>query len=383
MTKVEGIGRESVEILESCSMVVVLVSSGHQVWSGAKPLRSIFDDKTWLAVTLPGEPRPTVPEVFSDCDALDWRLGEEDALIKAIVARLPGPSKEAEPVIAIRTRSVLSQGETLGVTSPMEPFTDSVSGAEFLPVPGGSFTMGSDDLFTKAEQKRFRENDWDWALKAPTPACRVRLSPFWLARTPVTNEQYGRFLAATNHEEPPTWRDRRFSDPQQPVVNVSWEDAQVYCQWLSETHPNGHVFQLPSEAQWEFAARGSESQKYPWGKTSPTPTLACYGLNYSEDKPASVGSFPEGAGPFGHLDMAGLVWEWCRDAWEPDHSRWAKDEPLDPVGDGDPDLRPLRGGSWYGGAVSLRSAFRSRDEPRLRYDFFGFRLLWSPPSTVP
>ena len=374
----EGTGRATAQALKAYRVVLVLLGADPEGWLAAPLLRRLHQTKPWLAVTLPGEPRPNVPEVFSDCDVLDWRLGEEDALVEAIVKRLPSAPREAKPEATLRTRSAPSRQETLGSTSPMQPFTDPVSGTEFLPVPGGSFTMGSNDLLTEEEQEQFRENDLDWVLKAPTPACQVRLSPFWLARTPVTNEQYGRFLAATNHVEPSTWRDRRFSAADQPVVSVSWKDAVAYCHWLSETNAAGHVFQLPSEAQWEFAARGPKSRKYPWGETSPTPTLACYGLDSTEDKPASVGSFPEGAGPFGHLDMAGLVWEWCRDAWEPDHSRWVQGEPLDPVGDGDPDQRPLRGGAWVIDADVLRSAFRNWVRPRSRHGFIGFRLLWCP-----
>lgn len=373
----EGLGRKTGKLLKFYRAILVLTGPGDEDWKPAAPLRTIYGKKLWLVAALPGARPDMVPEVFSDCEVLDWTLDEDDALIEAIVARIPRPTIEDERQVVLRSPDQASRGLALGLsTSEDHRYTEPLTGAVFLPVPGGSFMMGDDDLFTKAERKGWP----DEFLKAPTPACRVRVSPYWLASTPVTNEQYGRFLAATEHEEPETWRDRRFSDPHQPVVNVSWIDAVAYCEWLSASNPDGYTFELPSEAQWEFAARGPESQRYPWGESPPSDRLACYGLNHQEDKPAVVGSYPEGAGPFGHLDLAGLVWEWCRDAWETDLSRWAKGEPLDPVGQGDENLRPLRGGAWWYVAGGLRSAIRSVDRPGNRDDHFGFRLLWCPPS---
>ena len=357
--------------LEQFGTVLVLLGSEDSARTDAGLLRKIYDDKRWLVVRLPGEQQGEIPTAFIDCEQFSCVLDEEDALIESVLGHLAQEMRRAEPKVEAE------------VISRQQSYTEPVTGTVFLPVPGGRFVMGHEDLFSVSERKAFLDDELGWVLNAPTPACTVRLSPYWLAKTPVTNQQYGKFLQATSYEEPSTWRDRRFSDSQQPVVNVSWDDAVAYCRWLSEGHPEGYIFQLPSEAQWEFAARGSESWMYPWGHQPPDSTLACYELDYQEDRPAAVGSYPAGAGLFGHLDLAGLVWEWCRDAWEPDHSRWSKGEPLDPIGESDSGMRPLRGGAWDGGAGDLRSAIRGVGEPRNRDYFFGFRLLCAPPSSNP
>jgi len=120
---------------------------------------------------------------------------------------------------------------------PGEPYTEPHTGFRLLWIPGGSFAMGSDQI---SEDEK--------------PIGRVRISPFRLAETPVANRQYGLFLEATSHKESTYWRDRRFSDPEQPVLAVSWDDAQAFCAWLAK-HCRLAVT-LPSEAQWEFAAPG-------------------------------------------------------------------------------------------------------------------------------
>ena len=139
---------------------------------------------------------------------------------------------------------------------------------------------------------------------------------------------------------------------------------------------------LPSEAQWEYAARSADSREYPWGGDLPMDALADFGQNSGEG-PQPVGTRAAGAGPFGHLDLAGSVWEWCRDAWERDYSRWAESEPVDPVGETDPTLRPLRGGSWWNDASFLRSAIRDWYEPAVRSDGFGFRVCCIPTAVDP
>ena len=209
------------------------------------------------------------------------------------------------------------------------------------------------------------------------PVHWVRISPFWLAETPVTNHQYARFLQATGYEEPPTWRDRRFSAPEQPVVSVSWIDAQAFCRWLSEK--SGLEVGLPTEAQWELAARGPESREYPWGDAKPDSSRACFGQDWQKGKPAPVGSFPDGAGPFEALDQAGNVWEWCQDAWDEEaYAKRGQAEPLDPVVDregGEDVLRVFRGGSWLDPAESLRAAYRNGYPATDRFQLIGFRLV--------
>ncbi|MBK8263752.1 MAG: formylglycine-generating enzyme family protein [Nannocystis sp.] len=216
--------------------------------------------------------------------------------------------------------------------------------------------------------------------RCDTPVHRVRLSPYWLAETPVTNAQYGKFLAATGHKEPGYWRDRGFSHEEQPVVGVSWGDAMQFCAWLSEQPEviaSGVKVTLPSEAQWEFAARGTDGRRYPWGNEPADATRAMYGR---KDGTAKVGSCPAGRGPFGHLDLAGNVWQWCRDGFKSDEYRSrGREESVDPVGQSGDHLRVLRGSPWRLDEVWAAAGRLGYGSYR-RLALLGFRVVSEPAS---
>ncbi|MBF0148361.1 MAG: SUMF1/EgtB/PvdO family nonheme iron enzyme [Magnetococcales bacterium] len=243
---------------------------------------------------------------------------------------------------------------------PDPPITDLLPGLRMLPVPGGVFTMGNDQSVYENEK----------------PAHQVELSPFHLAETPVTNQQYRRFLEENpNYQAPKYWKDKRFSNDQQPVVGVDWNDAIKFCEWLSEASKK--EFFLPTEAQWEYAARGTKGRRFPWGNDDPTPKHACFGLDRGTGKPALVGQYPAGRGPFGHLDLAGNVWEWCRDVWDADaykkRAALLVKNPLVTVGERG--WCSVRGGSWVFPASDLRAAVRrGGDGAGDRLVNLGFRL---------
>ena len=132
------------------------------------------------------------------------------------------------------------------------------------------------------------------------PQHRVYLETYWIARVPVTNSQYKRFVDATGHGMPSHWKDGRIPQGQEqhPVVFVSWLDAQAFCRWAG--------VRLPAEAEWEKAARGTDRRIYPWGNNKPTDKLC----NLSSTDTTPVNSYPAGKSPYGCLDMAGNVWEW-------------------------------------------------------------------------
>ncbi len=156
--------------------------------------------------------------------------------------------------------------------------------------------------------------------------------------------------------------DKRFNKDEQPVVGISWYAARSYCLWLSLIESGGandHLYRLPTEIEWEYAAGGEESRTYPWGEPEPTPTRANY--NDNEGVTTPVGRYPEGATPEGLYDMAGNVWEWT-DSWYDDTCS----------------TRVLRGGSWLTYAGNCRSAFRYDYTPGNRNSFIGFRPVFVP-----
>jgi formylglycine-generating enzyme required for sulfatase activity len=205
----------------------------------------------------------------------------------------------------------------------------------------------------------------------------VRISEgFWIGQHAVTNELYGRFLAEGG-AEPGAWRHRRFNAPQQPVVAVSFEDALAFCAWgTKQAGLTGEVvLHLPTEAEWEYAARGEEGRRYPWGDAKPTPERAVFGLEWDKGAPAPVGQRPRGATPLGVHDFAGNVREWCLDGWR-DRYPSPSSVDLDPCFRA-PGAAPrvVRGGSWDSGARRLRCATRGGWHPEYRSRYLGFRVV--------
>jgi formylglycine-generating enzyme required for sulfatase activity len=193
----------------------------------------------------------------------------------------------------------------------------------------------------------------------------------------VTNIEYARFVQAEKIEPPNHW-DGRDNPPRgqanHPVVHVSWNDAQAYVDWLNR-HPGGGNIMLPSEAQWERAARGPQlwqgkenRRRWPWGDAADAiGEYANAEMNVSRTTP--VGCYPRGASPEGIFDLAGNIFEWCRDS--PREYRAAGER--DPEGPLD-GLRVLRGGGWLDGGRYLRAATRGALEPGKRFYLVGFRL---------
>jgi len=184
----------------------------------------------------------------------------------------------------------------------------------------------------------------------------VEVRPFAMSIYPVTNQEYEEFDPSHRVK-----RDQYSDQDDQPVVHVSWKEANSYCQWLSKE--TGKNYRLPTEAEWEFAASGGSQRQYPWGNEEPTPERA----NYKESKigkTTPVGSYPLGMTPEGLFDMAGNVWEWCDD--------WYDDE--DKKGFG----RVVRGGSFILNQYNLRCAARGRLNLDYRNFVIGFRLVCGP-----
>jgi formylglycine-generating enzyme required for sulfatase activity len=218
-------------------------------------------------------------------------------------------------------------------------------------IPSGKFMMGAND-----------GNDNE------KPLHEVDLDGYWIGKYEVTFAQYDRYCGETGKENP---GDEGWGRENRPVINVSWDDAAAYCRWLSQK--TGLKFQLPTEAQWEKAARGSRGFQYPWGNDFDK--TKCNSYESRLDKTMPVGSFPSGKSPYGCMDMAGNVWEWCADWYDNDYYKNSPSK--NPPGPAHGSARVLRGGSWIGVAPFCRAAFRAHYLPAFRDDFVGFRLLRS------
>jgi formylglycine-generating enzyme required for sulfatase activity len=227
---------------------------------------------------------------------------------------------------------------------------------KFRLIPAGYYLLGS----PVSEPGRYDDED--------TPH-RVRVPAFYIAVTETTTAQYGRFLKATGHRAPLYWQDRNLNGPEQPVVGVTWADAAAFCRWL--TRVTGVTHSLPSEVQWEAAARGGlTGQPYPWGPEAPD-AGGLRRANFRREGLAGEGerftlpvaSFP--ANGYGLYDMAGNVSEWCLDRYQP-----AGSGPFQPGL-----LRLLKGGSWLSQARDLRCAARQSAPPDYADGYIGFRVV--------
>ncbi|MCG8423054.1 MAG: formylglycine-generating enzyme family protein, partial [Proteobacteria bacterium] len=260
--------------------------------------------------------------------------------------------------------------EHQAISQAGQAYIEEITGTRMLWIPGGEFLMGLSEL----------DPEWEEVDRWAQPVQRVRISSFRLGEHAVTNREYGIFMADSGHAEPAYWHEEGYQDAEQPVVGVSWHDAVSFCEWLSKT--SGRQYGLPSEAQWEYAARGPDSRTYPWGEQEPDERRAHYGQDWDAGRPLPVASKPAGKGPFGTHDQAGNVWEWCRDRWS-EHAYQERGYAVaeDPEAtEGATDVRPLRGGSWLDVAVNLRSAFRVSVGAVVWDDVIGFRVAAFPPS---
>ena len=272
-------------------------------------------------------------------------------------------------------------------------------GADWLPelvhVPAGPFLMGSATTDTMAGSDE-------------QPPHRLELPAYWIGKYPVTVAQWRAFVADGGYTtrtywtaagwqfinppesepsrswlgrllpdrnprratEPNVWRDPATGDDNLPVVNVSWFEAVAYCRWLSEK--TGHTYCLPSEAEWEKAARGPDGLIWPWGNT--WEAMRCNSEEAGRNRTTPVGSFPAGVSPYGALDMAGNVWEWCATQYGKGYPYALEDEWTEAYLETADAGRRRRGGSFWNAQNVVRGAYRSGNDARDRDSSIGLRV---------
>ncbi len=239
-------------------------------------------------------------------------------------------------------------------------------GAEMVLVPAGEFLMGStpEQIENLPEKSRISslqsaaEDEW---RKAELPQHAVALSGYWVYKYEVTVAQYRKYCAETGRQMPKAPESGWLDD--HPIAYITWREAANYATWAG--------LSLPSEAQWEKAARGTDGRIYPWGNDYNRSKCNRRANGLMRTEP--VGSYPEGASPYGCMDMAGNVWEWCSDWYSKDY--YSKSPAINPTGPERGGYRILRGGKWRTLTRYYRCSSRLSYPPSYRSYSIGFRLV--------
>ncbi len=323
-----------------------------------------------------GQTNPQKPEL--------WNLTAERGELVFInpYPKIPEPGQETRPTSASTPKASSSAIDVDRLAfleqrfAQLERESNLIStrqgqdGAPMVLVQEGPFLMGSND----------RQPD-------EQPIHEVYLDAYYIDTFEVTTSRFETFRSATSRDEPEYWRWEGFLGmgksvahevvPNKPVVGVSWEDAMAYCEYYGK--------RLPTEAEWEKAARGTDGRRYPWGREVPTPKYA--NIDVDNERPwddfdnysalTTVGSFPAGVSPYGVEDMAGNVWEWVADLYaENYYARSAQKNPMGPISG---EFRVIRGGSWGDGSTLIRSASRGKLYSKNWNYNLGFRCVQDAP----
>ena len=311
-----------------------------------------------------------------------------EAVAQATIAptALPTQTATALPTPIVQATTPPTAVPTVpAVTVAPTPIPLPVWVPALVKVPAGPFLMGSTDQQIADAISQGADADW---VKNEKPQHTLELSSYWIGKTEVTNAQFRPFVEGdgyTNRDywtaagwawqqenkltQPAYWNEAQWNGDTQPVVGVSWFEAVAYCRWLSKQ--TGHEFRLPSEAEWEKAARGPDGLIWPWGNT-----WEAGRSNSSEagvKQTTTVGQYPIGASPYGALDMAGNVWEWGATKWGKPYPYQIEDEWQTAYLEADVS-RVLRGGAWYSDQKSVRGAYRNDSHARYHGLYIGLRV---------
>ncbi|HEX4639778.1 MAG TPA: formylglycine-generating enzyme family protein, partial [Chthoniobacterales bacterium] len=292
-------------------------------------------------------------------ELVDLYLEEADKLSDPKALEGPRVTIVSQPVKASANGHAPAAGPAADDRQRFANYVNSF-GSQMLFIPSGEFIMGSDAPDAGPNEK---------------PLTKVTLSRFYMSRHLITNAEYEQFDPSHKNKRAPGAGDRH------PVVHVSSLEAIKFCQSLSTRERK--KYRLPTEAEWEYAARGTDGRRFPWGNHERRGDLANFAdrntvfawsdreIDDGFPESSPVGAFPLGASPFGIEDLAGNVWEWCHDFFEP-YRGVAKVNPRGPTAGA---KRVLRGGSWKSRFGSLRATTRNSNVPNYSCNDLGFRIV--------
>jgi len=271
----------------------------------------------------------------------------------------PKPPSPASPDVKPKEGTKKEASPENGAKAqPIPPLPAEIIGRDGAPmvfVSAGDFTMGSD------------QGDED-----ERPVHRVSLDAFYVDKYEVTIARFGKFVTAIMSEPP--WGFANQEAPtkrgDQPVRWVTWMEATAYCAWVGK--------RLPTEAEWEKAARGTDARTYPWGNDPPTSAQAVFALMDGAEASSAVGLREDGKSPYGAIDMAGNLYEWVADWYEEDF--YHHSPPRNPRGPEKGGSKVQRGGSFTNAAYRLRASFRTKGEPTEHHPRVGFRCAQDAPA---
>jgi formylglycine-generating enzyme required for sulfatase activity len=305
---------------------------------------------------------PELPEALRDF--------QTDGALRRLLCLFEEEEARFDPLTPLDVRSYITLTKrSTPLEAPAVRTARQTFEPELVPVPAGAFWMGTSDPQVEALRARYEwAKDFDFGREQPQR--ELTLPEYQIGRYPVTNAEYAAFVRATGHRPPSHWRGDTFPEElaSHPVVYVRWRDALDYVEWLRER--TGQDYRLPTEAEWEKAARGTDGRFWPWGDEWDADRCNMRIAGPGETTP--VGQYaPRGNSPYGCADMAGNVWEWCSTLYEAypyrqDDGR----ENLEASGG-----RVVRGESWYNNDPGwVRCAFRVSYYPGNDYDDVGFRV---------
>jgi formylglycine-generating enzyme required for sulfatase activity len=332
-----------------------------EAWATAQKRHSIQAYRSYRQRFSQGKYRHEALDCIEQLE-VDWDWGKaqmQDTIsgYERFLDRYPDTTHRAAAEAAIeRLLAATDSAPPPLVTAPasMSSVTDLIPLPHMIRIAGGSFQMGSNDSDADDDEQ---------------PVHSVTVASFYLAQTEVTFVQYDYFCEQTGRNKP---EDEGWGRGNRPVINVSWEYAQAYIQWLN--HQAGQSgWRLPTEAEWEYAAGGGASDRTKWAGTSSEGSLGSYAVYGGKGKTSPVQS--KRSNSLGLYDMSGNVWEWCEDKWHDNYqgaptngSAWTS---------GSSSARVFRGGSWGSNAKYCRVADRNSSSPAYRNGYLGFRLARS------